>query len=497
MRLTELIDAAGELRGAGGQAVPTPEIAGLTADSRQIRPGYLFAALPGSRTDGRRFIADAAARGAAAILTDAATAAGEIGAAHPGIVVIADPNPRRRLAQMAARFHAPQPATIAAVTGTNGKTSVAAFARQIWQGLGLAAASLGTLGIVGPGVDRPGSMTTPDPVTLHRELAALAARGIQHVALEASSHGLDQFRLDGLALTAAAFTNLTHDHLDYHGTMAAYGAAKLRLFDELLPAGATAVLNADAEAYPTFAEACRRRGLRTLAYGESSAAGLRILDRRAQSGGQRLDLDILGRRQAIALPLAGAFQAGNALAALGLVIACGAAAEAALARLPHLSGVPGRLERVAALANGAAIYVDYAHTPDALATVLGALRPHAAGRLLAVFGAGGDRDAAKRPLMGAVVGRLADAAIVTDDNPRSEDPAAIRAAIRAGCPGAREIGERAAAIRAAIAGLAAGDILVIAGKGHETGQIVGATVHPFDDRAVARALAAELGGAAA
>jgi UDP-N-acetylmuramoyl-L-alanyl-D-glutamate--2,6-diaminopimelate ligase len=315
----------------------------------------------------------------------------------------------------------------------------------------------------------------------------LARNGVDHVALEASSHGLDQFRLDGLRIAAAAFTNLTQDHLDYHGTMAAYRAAKLRLFTALLNDGGTAVLNADSDAFEAFAAACRERGHRILSYGGRVGADLRIVERRPSSDGQRLDLEILGTRGEVFLPLAGAFQASNVLAALGLVIACGADAEAALATLPGLAGVPGRLERVATLANGATIYVDFAHTPDALETVLTALRPHVAGRLVVVFGAGGDRDAGKRPLMGAAVGRLADVAIVTDDNPRSEVPATIRAAILAGCPGGREIGDRAAAIRTAIAELAAGDVLVIAGKGHETGQTIGGTVHPFDDAAVARA----------
>jgi UDP-N-acetylmuramoyl-L-alanyl-D-glutamate--2,6-diaminopimelate ligase len=477
--------------------VNSPDILGLTADSRAVKPGYLFAALPGIKLDGRRFIDDAVARGAVAILTDESAGLEALRARQTPVAVVTDSNPRRRLALMAARFHAPQPATIAAVTGTNGKTSVAAFTRQIWQALGTPAASVGTLGIVAPDEVVPGAMTTPDPVTLHRELAALAKRGIAHVAIEASSHGLDQSRLDGLRITAAAFTNLTHDHLDYHGTMAAYGDAKLRLFTGLLEASGTAVLNADSAAYGKFAAACRQRGLRILSYGESEGTDLRIRARQATSQGQNLDLTILGVDHQILLPLAGAFQASNVMAALGLVIACGATPADAVATLPNLTGVPGRLQRVATLANGAAVYVDYAHTPDALETVLRALRPHVTGRLVAVFGAGGDRDAKKRPVMGSVVRRLADAAIVTDDNPRSENPAAIRAAIRTRCPGAREIGDRAAAIRTAMQELAAGDVLVIAGKGHETGQTIGSVVQPFDDSAVARRIAAELAEGAA
>lgn len=471
-----------------------PEILGITADSREVRPGYLFAALPGSKLDGRRFIDDAVARGAAAILSDGPvgiSAFDTFGQRQPPVLLVTDPNPRRRLALMAARFHAPQPRTIVAVTGTNGKTSVASFTRQIWQQLGYRAASLGTLGIVAPDATKSGAMTTPDPVTLHRELAELARRGIDHVALEASSHGLDQFRLDGLRVSAAAFTNLTQDHLDYHGTMADYRAAKLRLFTALLRDGGTAVLNADSSEFEAFAAACRGRGLRILAYGERADADLRIASRRPSADGQLLDLEIIGTRHSLLLPLAGAFQASNVLAALGLVIAEGAGVDDALATLPRLEGVPGRLQRVATLPSGAAIYVDYAHTPDALETVLQALRPHVARRLVAVFGAGGDRDAGKRPLMGAAVARFADVAIVTDDNPRSEKPEAIRAAILAACPGGREIGDRAEAIRTAIAELAAGDVLVIAGKGHETGQTIAGIVHPFDDAAVARAVVAE------
>jgi UDP-N-acetylmuramoyl-L-alanyl-D-glutamate--2,6-diaminopimelate ligase len=496
LRLTELMDR--ELSPASAAAdLDSPDILGLTADSRAVKPGYLFAALPGAKLDGRRFIDDAVARGAVAVLTGEGLGLDDLRIRYQPVVVVADSNPRRRLALMAARFHAPQPATIAAVTGTNGKTSVADFTRQIWQALGTPAASVGTLGIIAPDHIVPGAMTTPDPVTLHRELATLAQRGIAHVALEASSHGLDQSRLDGLRIAAAAFTNLTHDHLDYHGDMAAYGDAKLRLFTSLLEPSGAAILNADSAACGKFAAACRARGLRILSYGESDGADLRIRARQATSAGQLLDLTILGAAHRVLLPLAGGFQASNAMAALGLVIACGATPSDAVATLPSLAGVPGRLQRVATLANGATVYVDYAHTPDALETVLQALRAHVAGRLVAVFGAGGDRDAKKRPVMGAVVRRLADAAIVTDDNPRSEDPAKIRAAIRARCPDAREIGDRAAAIRAAMQELAQGDVLLIAGKGHETGQTIGAVVHPFNDSEIARGIAAELEGGAA
>jgi len=467
-----------------------PDITGLTADSRQVRPGFLFAALPGSRTDGNRFAADAAAKGAVAVLTaDAALVAA------PGVRVIADPNPRRRLALMAARFYAPQPATLVAVTGTNGKTSVTVFARQIWEQLGLSAASFGTIGIHGAGIENPGSLTTPDPVTLHRELNALQRAGIDHVALEASSHGLDQYRLDGLALAAAAFTNLSRDHLDYHGDMAAYFAAKARLFTELLPSGGTAVLNADAPESARLVALCRQRGQRIITFGMAANADLRLVAARPQGSGQVISLAALGQSRDIELPLLGGFQASNALAALGLAVATGANLAAALDALGGLAGVPGRLQLVGTHPLGAPVIVDYAHTPDALETVLRALRPFCRGRLIVIFGCGGDRDPGKRPQMGAIATSLADAVIVTDDNPRSEDPASIRRAILAACPDATEIGDRAAAIRAGLSRLQGGDLLLLAGKGHERGQIVGDKIYPFDDAEVARAALAELDAA--
>jgi UDP-N-acetylmuramoyl-L-alanyl-D-glutamate--2,6-diaminopimelate ligase len=458
-----------------------PEVTGLTADSRAVRPGYVFAALPGTRLDGRSFIAQAVEAGAAAILTDRAHGLEALTARAPPVYVVADANPRRRLALMAARLYAPQPDTVAAVTGTNGKTSTASFARQIWGMLGRRAASLGTLGVVGPDFEKPGALTTPDAVALHQELQGLAKGGVTHLCLEASSHGLDQFRLDGVEVSFAAFTNLTRDHLDYHETMAAYLAAKARLFDVVMKPGGTAILNADVPETGELIVLCRRHGHRILTFGESEDAELRLVERRPTPDGQDLVIALAGRHHPVHLPLAGAFQAMNVLAALGIAIGSGEAPLEALATLPRLGGVPGRLQRV-----GPQVYVDYAHTPDALATVLAALRPHAEKRLLCVFGAGGDRDAGKRPLMGEVVARLADVAIVTDDNPRSEDPAAIRTAILAACPGAREIGDRAEAIGVAIAELRQGDVLVIAGKGHERGQIVKGVVHPFDDAAVAR-----------
>jgi UDP-N-acetylmuramoyl-L-alanyl-D-glutamate--2,6-diaminopimelate ligase len=457
-----------------------PEILGLTSDSRDVKPGYLFAALPGARDDGARFLGDAQAKGAVVVLSRAAIP----GATLP---VIVDANPRRALALMAAKFYAPQPATIAAVTGTNGKTSVAVFARQLWQSQGFQAASLGTIGIVGPGIDKPGSLTTPDPVRLHQELQALARAGVDHLALEASSHGLDQHRLDGLRLTAAAFTNLSRDHLDYHRDMAAYLAAKTRLFAELLPADGTAVINIDEPEGQALAALCRKRGQHVVGFGRSAKADLRLASAQPHGAGLDVEIAALGERRALQLPLLGSFQAMNVLAALGLILATGGKVGAALDALPKLAGVPGRMELVATSAAGAPVIVDYAHTPDALETALRALRPHCAGNLVLVFGCGGDRDRGKRPLMGALAQALADSVIVTDDNPRSENPAAIRREILAACPKAREIGDRGSAIVEAASLLRGGDLLLIAGKGHERGQIVGTKTLPFSDTDAARA----------
>ncbi len=487
----ELLSAAPPDGGLRGN--PIPDISGLTADSRAVRPGYLFAALPGSKLDGRRFIDDAVRRGASAILTDDAGDLATLWARQPPVAVVTDANPRRRLALMAARFYARQPRTIAAITGTSGKTSVAAFTRQLWQHHGHKAASLGTLGIIGPGFVRAGSLTTPDPVTLHRELAELARAGVDRVALEASSHGLEQYRLDGLAISIGAFTNLSRDHLDYHPTMAAYLAAKSRLFAELMPAGATAVLNADVPEFAPLAAICRQRGHAIISYGRDDAADLRIVTTDFDGGRLSLIVRIQGRVLHVVLRnLAGLFQAMNAMAAFGIALASGESVDDLIVALADLDAVPGRMQRVAAHPTGAPIYVDYAHKPDALETVLTALRPHASGRLVVVFGCGGDRDAGKRPMMGAIAHRLADRVIVTDDNPRSERPEFIRAAILAACPGANEIGDRRAAIHAAIAALAPEDVLVIAGKGHETGQIVGNTILPFDDAIVAREIVGAL-----
>jgi UDP-N-acetylmuramoyl-L-alanyl-D-glutamate--2,6-diaminopimelate ligase len=452
----------------------------------------LFVALAGSKTDGRSFVADAVSRGAAAVLTDPESAAA-LGTSYQ-VPVFGDANPRRRLALLAARFHGAQPDTVAAVTGTNGKTSTASFTRQIWTASGHRAASIGTLGVEGPDEILGGSMTTPDPVALHRILADLKHQQVDHAVMEASSHGLDQYRLDGVRITAAAFTNLTQDHLDYHHTMAAYFEAKLRLFEHVLAPGGVAVLNADIPEFAALAEASRAAGHPVLDFGAQGRA-LRLVARRPDPAGQVLELDVLGRQRTVQLPLVGAFQAMNVLAALGLAIATDVAPDTAIDALQHLAVVRGRLEKVAELPNGATVFVDYAHTPDGLDKVLSGVRPHATNRLVCVFGAGGDRDPTKRPLMGAIVARLADLAIVTDDNPRSEDPAAIRAAVLAECPGALDIGDRALAIETAMRQLQTGDVLVIAGKGHEQGQTIAGVVHPFDDATVARQIAARISGA--
>ena len=478
MRLTDLIEGE-NLAVHTAERIDDLEITGLTCDSRKVEPGFLFAALPGAKADGRAFAADAAAKGAVAIIGLPGTAT--------DLPLLAHANPRLGYARLAARFHGGQPDCVAAVTGTNGKTSTVTFLRQIWAALGLKAASLGTLGIASPDYVVKGGLTTPDPADLHRDLKRLKDTGVEHLAMEASSHGLDQYRLDGVRVAAAAFTNLTRDHLDYHPSMEAYRAAKLRLFREVVREGGAAVVNADSPAAAAFLDACAGRRLRVLTYGRAGA-DLRLRNSEALAEGQRLDLEVQGRAFAVTLPLLGAFQAENALCALGLAIALGAEAEAAVAALATLQGPPGRLEWAAVHPSGAPVVVDYAHTPDALETVLRSLRPHVNvnGRLIVVFGCGGDRDPGKRPEMGRIAAALADAAIVTDDNPRSEAPAAIRAAILAAAPGAREIGDRLEAIRAGVAELQPGDLLLVAGKGHESGQIVGSAVLPFDDREAVR-----------
>ncbi len=461
-----------------------PPLAGVTADSREVAPGFLFAALPGATRDGRAFIAEAVARGAAAVLAPPGTV---WPAGIPRRPLIEDPEPRRRLAEIAAALAGQQPDTVVAVTGTNGKTSTVEFLRQIWALGGHKAASLGTLGLSAPGFEPGAGLTTPDPISLARVLADLARAGVMRAAMEASSHGLDQFRLDGAALRAGGFTNLTRDHLDYHGTLERYRAAKLRLFAELLPHGAPAVLSdtADRDTRDALAAIASRRQLDLCTVGEAGTA-IRLLRAMPRPDGQVIELEAAGQRREVPLALPGRFQVDNVLVAAALAMATGEGEV--LDRLPRLSGVRGRMELAARLPNGAAAYVDYAHTPDALERLLTALRPHTARRLVVVFGAGGDRDRGKRPLMGEAAARLADAAVITDDNPRSEDPAAIRRAILAACPGAREIGDRARAIEAALNALGPGDVLAVAGKGHEQGQTVGSTVVPFDDLSVIRTL---------
>ena len=473
-----LSDLAPDLVTAADAAIA---VAGLTADSRAVKPGFVFAGLAGSKADGARFVADAVAAGAVAVLLDRVAEVPE----GLGVPVLRDADPRRRLALMAAALYAPQPETVLAVTGTAGKTSVAAFTRQILEAAGRPAASLGTLGIVTAAGTRYGNLTTPDPVVLHRDLAALARDGIQHAVLEASSHGLDQRRLDGVRFAAAAFTNLGRDHMDYHPTVESYLAAKLRLFETLLPDGAPVVVDPSAPKAGAVTAAARRRGLPLITVG-SLGTTLKLVDVLPDAVGQRLIVEAEGGRHVVRLPLLGDFQVSNALVSAGLAVAAGVPAAEALAALADLEGAPGRLDLVGRTAEGAPVFVDYAHKPDALEAVLETLRPLTDGRLIVVFGAGGDRDRGKRPLMGAVASRLADVAIVTDDNPRSEPPVAIRAAILASAPGALEIADRRAAIFEAVGMLKAGDVLVVAGKGHEPGQIVGDVTLPFSDHAVVR-----------
>ena len=466
--------------------LPLLDITGMTADSRAVGEGFLFAALPGAKADGRHFIGAAVSRGAAAVLAPAGTVWPADVPARP---MMTHAEPRRAWAQMAAAYAGAQPETVVAVTGTNGKTSTVDFLRQLWAAEGFGAASLGTLGLIAPGYPGGTGLTTPDPVSLSRDFANLARDGVTHAAIEASSHGLDQFRLDGVRLKAAGFANLTRDHLDYHGSVAAYRAAKLRLFSDILPPGAAAIANADMDrdTLGALRDIAAARGLRLLTIGEAGR-DVRLLGTTALPHGQVLRVAIgNGAPRDIGLALPGRFQADNALMAASLAEACGL--QTAWDLLPRLKGVRGRMEIALTLDNGAAAYVDYAHTPDALERLLTALRPHTRGRLICVFGAGGDRDPGKRPLMGKAVAQFADLAIVTDDNPRTEDPAAIRAAIMAAAPCAREIGDRRSAIAAGLQDLRAGDVLVVAGKGHEQGQTIGPVTHPFDDASVLRALA--------
>lgn len=480
----KISDLAGPETNDLGAAVST-DVSGITSDSRKVKPGDLFVALSGTKADGSAFIADAVSRGASAIVV---AAGASVDAAVPVIPV---PEPRRFLALAAARFHGRQPETMVAVTGTAGKTSVASFTRQIWAYAGHAAAMIGTTGVVAPGRNDYGSLTTPDPVSLHALLAELADAGVTHAAMEASSHGLDQSRLDGVKLAAAAFTNLGRDHMDYHPTVEHYMSSKMRLFDTLLPKGAPAVIYADDEWSGVAIEAARKAGLdvRTVGRKGDYLALKRVEHFRHK---QTAEIHVGDDIYEVHIPLAGDFQVANALVAAGLAMSTGVPARVAMAALEKLIGASGRLELVGHAKNGALAYVDYAHKPDALENVLTSVRPFTTGRVIVVFGCGGDRDKGKRPIMGEIAMRLADVVIVTDDNPRSEVPAVIRSEIMAAAKGATEIGDRAEAIRSAVGMLQSGDTLIVAGKGHEEGQTVGTVTLPFSDHAELRKALEEL-----
>jgi UDP-N-acetylmuramoyl-L-alanyl-D-glutamate--2,6-diaminopimelate ligase len=457
------------------------EFGGIAADSRKVKPGDLFVAVPGTKSDGLSFVPQVLSAGAVAVMAERAPVL------PTQVAFIQVANARHALALVAAAFFPRQPKTIAAVTGTSGKTSVAAFTRQIWAALGLKAASIGTIGMVSPKGETYGSLTTPDPVELHRALDELAAEGVTHLALEASSHGLDQHRLDGVHISAGAFTNLSRDHLDYHPSLEAYLATKLRLFTDLIVPGGTAVIGVDDCYAGPVMEAVQKRGLKIMTVG-AHGDDIKLFGGEIDGFAQAVSIAHGGRMYKVKLPLVGAFQVQNAAIAAGLAIATGAEPARVLAALEKLQGAKGRLEMVGAK-DGAPIFIDYAHKPDALKNALEALRPYASGKLVVVFGAGGDRDAGKRSIMGRIAAENADRVIVTDDNPRSESAAVIRAAIIVAAPGASEVGDRAQAIRTAIAELKSGDVLLIAGKGHETGQIIGdRTLHFSDHEAVAAAL---------
>lgn len=453
-------------------------VSSITADSRSVQPGSLFVAMPGVKADGTQYIASAIARGAVALLLPEGVVA------PAGIAVLRATDMRAAVAALAAAFYPAQPKHIVAVTGTDGKTSTADFVRQMAGLLGHKAASIGTLGLRCPDAKLadafPANNTSPEPILLHQTLSALAGAGVSHVAMEASSHGLDQKRMDGVQVRAGAFTNFARDHLDYHATLSAYFAAKALLFSHVLPIGSTVVLNRDDDQFAALTELCGKRSQHIISFGKHEDADYRVLEVTPHTQGISAQLVIDGKHHRIDVPLYGAFQLSNMLTAMGLLVACGEKAEALLPLLPQLQGVPGRLEKIASF-NGAPIFIDYAHTPAALENILHTLRPHTEGKLHVVFGCGGDRDPGKRPEMGAVAVALADHVVVTDDNPRSEEPAAIRAAILAAAPHAIEIGDRAAAIRAAIAALNTGDVLVVAGKGHETTQTIGSQVIHFND----------------
>ncbi|WP_062012102.1 UDP-N-acetylmuramoyl-L-alanyl-D-glutamate--2,6-diaminopimelate ligase [Aureimonas sp. AU4] len=469
----KLSDLAADI--ATGDDLASVEIRGLTADSRAVKPGDLFAALPGTKGDGASYVAEARAKGAAAVLLPLDAPAPQAGGA-----VLRAPDARRALALMAARFHGAQPEHVVAVTGTSGKTSIAAFTRQIWTTLGLKAASIGTTGVVSPTRDDYGTLTTPDPVALSLLMRELADEGVTHAAMEASSHGLEQRRLDGVRLRAAGFSNLGRDHMDYHATVEEYFAAKMRLFDTLLPKGSPAVIFADDRWSGAAVEAAQRAGMTVMTVGRDGGF-LKLKRLEHERNRQVAEIDAAGRLHRIVLPLAGEFQMSNALVAAGLAVAGGVNVDDVLPALETLRGAPGRLDLAATTAEGAPVFVDYAHKPEALENVLAAVRPFTTGRVIAVIGCGGDRDRGKRPIMGAIAERLADVVIVTDDNPRSEEPATIRAAILEDAPKAEEIADRREAIRHAVMMARSGDTVVVAGKGHENGQTVGTVTLPFSD----------------
>ncbi len=478
MWLCELLDALKEVDRIRKPDLASISVTGITADSRDVKPGFLFVAIPGTKADGSQFIAEAVAKGAVAIVANTAVVIAHSDAAK----IIRVEEPRRALSELAARFYGAQPKTIAATTGTSGKTSVAEFTRQIFAHCGRASASLGTIGIVTSKGAVYGSLTTPDPVTLHRTIAELAAGGITHLAMEASSHGLDQHRLDGVRLTAGAFTNLGRDHMDYHPDVAHYFASKMRLFNHLLQPGQPVVINTDG-AYASEAETvARARGLNVLTVGTRGTC-VQLKGVTLEGFAQVLQLSHGGKDYAVKLPLVGAYQVENALVAAGLALATGENPDTVMTALSQLTGVKGRLE-IIGNRNGGLVIVDYAHKPEALTAALEACRPFVTGKLICVFGCGGDRDRGKRPIMGELAVKNADVVIVTDDNPRTEQPAAIRAEILAAAPGAREIGDRAAAIQAAVSTIQPGDVVLVAGKGHETGQIVGTVTLPFSDQEV-------------
>jgi UDP-N-acetylmuramoyl-L-alanyl-D-glutamate--2,6-diaminopimelate ligase len=456
----------------------TLAVTGLTADSRLVKPGDLFIAIPGGTTDGATYISDARKRGAAAV-------AGLPGLLKGDGVFVETDNPRLLLAKAAARFHARQPDTIAAVTGTNGKTSVSVFVRQIWESMGFRAASIGTIGVFSPDGIEDASHTTPDPAHLHATLARLVDHHVSHLSIEASSHGLTQYRLHGLRITCAGFTNLTQDHLDYHHSMDEYFLAKMKIFDELLPRDGVAVINIDSSYGTAVRDRCLANGQRVFTVGRAGQ-DIRLVSSRSERLGQELQLESATGRHLVSLPLAGEFQVSNALVAAGMVMAAGGEENLALHALESLKGAAGRLELVGSTAEGAPVFVDYAHTPDALENVLRTLRPLTRGRLHVVFGCGGDRDAGKRPMMGKSAVELADKVYVTDDNPRTENAAAIRAQIMVAARGAVEIGNRAEAILTATKALKTGDVLLVAGKGHEQGQIIGTEKRPFSDHEAVR-----------